>query len=285
MMTATNRPALRVWADVSKHDLDRIISSATPSQLRLCVEAVMQLPDSMQGQILCDMYISAIKFAKLNHFTPIQISTLMSILKQVHTVCTSTPFGNFEATFLYFKELMLLHSVNRPPWSLRVFDTRELAMVTQYIQDTYFRHFKMYKYAFTPKVKLDLSLSYAGRAASPVPEGLNENIDPDSESVAVENEESELTTTDVPAAIEESATEADEASPANKETDNAVLNELESIIKKAISSQIKQLSSNVEQQLIETDKAITEKIQSASGGRASAKGRKSPKGSAKGKRK
>lgn len=279
MTAADIKPALRVWADVSKHDIDRILLSATSSQLRLSVESVMQLPNSMQGQILCDMYISAIKFAKLSSFTPLQVSTLMSILKQVHTVCTSTPFGNFEATFLYFKELMLLHSVNRPPWSLQVFDTQELAMVTQYVQDTYFRHFKMYKYAFTPKVKLDLSLSYAGRAPSPVPEDTTESGEPEPDAVTAD--EDELTATDVPA-VEEPLPETDVP---NKETDNIVINELESIIKKAISSQIKQLSTSVEQQLIETDKAITEKIQSANGGgRASAKGRKSPKGSAKGKR-
>jgi hypothetical protein len=84
-MTADKkRPCLGVWTDVSKHDVDKILNSATSSQLYLCVQNVMQLPDSMQGQILCDMYISAIKFAKLHSFSPLQMSTFMSILKQVH---------------------------------------------------------------------------------------------------------------------------------------------------------------------------------------------------------
>lgn len=279
MSVEIKKPALGVWVDVSKHDVDKILGSATSSQLRLCVEAIMELPDSMQGQILCDMYISAIKFAKLHSFSPLQISTLMSILKQVHAVCTSTPFGNFQDTFLYFKELMLLHSVNRPPWSLKVFGTAELTLVSQYIQDTYFRHFKMYKYAFTPKIKLDLSLSYEGRAPSPVPSA-TADTDPETDSIVVND--SELTAADVSTDVEPLD---DVASSGNKETDNQVITELETIIKKAITAQIKQLSTSVEQQLNETDKAITEKIQSAGGGgRSSAKGKKSPKGSAKGKR-
>ena len=277
MTVDIKKPSLGVWTDVSKHNVDKIINSETSSQLHICVQNVMQLPDSMQGQILCDMYISAIKFAKLHSFTPLQISTFMSILKQVHNVCTSTPFGNFEDTFLYFKELMLLHSVNRPPWSLKIFDTAELTIVSQYVQDTYFRHFKMYKYAFTPKIKLDLSLSYEGRAPSPEPSLLAET-EPDTESVAAND--SELVA-DHPVETEL----VEEEDPGKKETDNQVIVELETIIKKAITSQIKQLSTSVEQQLIDTDKAITGKIQSLEGrGSAKAKGR-SPKSSAKSRKK
>lgn len=34
---------------------------------------------------------------------------------------------------------------------------------------SYFRHFKLYKYAFTPKVRLDLTFDYVGLPESPAP--------------------------------------------------------------------------------------------------------------------
>lgn len=34
--------------------------------------------------------------------------------------------------------------------------------LADYVVNTYFRHFKLYKYVFTPQVRLDLSLTYMG---------------------------------------------------------------------------------------------------------------------------
>lgn len=44
--------------------------------------------------------------------------------------------------------------------------------MTEYAINTYFRHFKMYKYVFTAQVKLDLSINYDGiPVPTPPPEG------------------------------------------------------------------------------------------------------------------
>ena len=81
-----------------------------------------------------------------------------------------TPFANMDETYQYFKSLVLKHSLfvsadrfsswskslifrsQRPPYSLRVFTPDVTKKVTDYIVDTYFRHYKMYKYVFTPTV-------------------------------------------------------------------------------------------------------------------------------------
>lgn len=40
----------------------------------------------------------------------------------------------------------------RPPFSIDLFSQEQLALISDYVVNTYFRHFKLYKYAFTPQV-------------------------------------------------------------------------------------------------------------------------------------
>ncbi|KAJ7374071.1 hypothetical protein OS493_009402 [Desmophyllum pertusum] len=105
-------------------------------------------------------------FGKDNGFTTEQISALVSIIKSVHEMAVDTPYGNVEPVFEYFKELVLCHSVKRPPYSVALFSVDQVKK--------YFRHFKMYKYAFTPKVRLDLSLEYVGLPVTPEPSEVGE---------------------------------------------------------------------------------------------------------------
>jgi len=41
--------------------------------------------------------------------------------------------------------------------------------ITEYIINTYFRHYKLYKYVFTPNVTLDLAFTYPGIPETPDP--------------------------------------------------------------------------------------------------------------------
>ncbi|XP_059270874.1 cilia- and flagella-associated protein 119 isoform X2 [Mustela nigripes] len=50
----------------------------------------------------------------------------------------------------------------RPPFSINLFREEQLLALADYVVNTYFRHFKLYKYVFTPQVRLDLSLTYVG---------------------------------------------------------------------------------------------------------------------------
>ena len=65
----------------------------------------------------------------------------------------------------------------RPPFSIELFTPDQVKLLTEYTLHTYFRHFKMYKYAFTPQVKLDLGITYEGiPVPSPPPEGMSDRI-------------------------------------------------------------------------------------------------------------
>jgi len=47
--------------------------------------------------------------------------------------------------------------VQRPPFSIDLFSPDDVRKIVEYIINTYFRHFKLYKFAFTPRVQQFIS--------------------------------------------------------------------------------------------------------------------------------
>lgn len=77
----------------------------------------------------------------------------------------ATPLGNVEECYRSFTSVLFCHGVRRPPFSIDLFKEEQLLALADYVVNTYFRHFKLYKYVFTPQVRLDLSLTYLGLQA------------------------------------------------------------------------------------------------------------------------
>lgn len=115
-----------------------------------------------QALIELDLFTYAILFCKKHAFSPEQLSAFFTILKSVHSMCISTPYDNFQDSFVYFRELLLRHSVHRPPFSTSLYSLSEGKAITDYVLSTYFKHFKLYKYAFTKRVQLNLKFHYSG---------------------------------------------------------------------------------------------------------------------------
>ena len=54
-----------------------------------------------------------------------------------------------EKSFAIFKELLVRHSVQRPPHSLAIFNKDDVQAINDHVQDTFFRFYNMYIYALT----------------------------------------------------------------------------------------------------------------------------------------
>ncbi|KAJ7374048.1 hypothetical protein OS493_009378 [Desmophyllum pertusum] len=183
-------------------------------------------------------------FGKDNGFTTEQMSAWFSIIKSLHEMAVDTPYGNVEPVFEYFKELLLCHSVKRPPYSVALFSVDQVKKLTTYAVNTYFRHFKMYKYAFTPKVRLDLSLEYVGLPVTPEPSEVGEGDEEGAGDTAQAVDEPDKT--------EEEAIHEEEDTPAVKE--------LKAIINSALTEQVQQLKTSVDQQIKAKDEEIAKKM-------------------------
>ncbi|KAI8805356.1 flagellar C1a complex subunit C1a-32-domain-containing protein [Cladochytrium replicatum] len=87
--------------------------------------------------ILMDFLYYLLSFAKENGLTPPQASAFFSIMLETHERCTETSFINLAEDFDFFKTLLLQHSVNRPPYSQKVFSLDDLKLITDYALNTY----------------------------------------------------------------------------------------------------------------------------------------------------
>ncbi|CAM9956977.1 unnamed protein product [Lampetra fluviatilis] len=154
-----------LWADLTVNNMDLLEQAVTAHQLRETLSDVLGLRQHMDEErtkVELDLYFYTVQFAREHNFNKEQTSALFTIVKRTHEVCTETPLGNLEQCFSYFRELVLCHAVRRPPFSIDLFNAEEVKLIIDYVVNTYFRHYKLYKYVFTPTVRLDLSISYTG---------------------------------------------------------------------------------------------------------------------------
>lgn len=238
-----------VWADVSLADAELLTgpecSAVEALQERL--RAVLGLPgelSSKQAAIELDLYTYAVLFARKQRFNPAQTSAMFTILKCVHGLCTSTPFDNQHEAFQHFKALLLCHSVNRPPHSTCLYSVAQLRELSEYVLQSYFKHYKLYKYAFTKRVRLDVQLG-EGEEGEPVGENQTQL-----EGGGGEPQEEE----DEPATVEDAEEEGEElAEPRPPDP-------LQELIAEKISEKMRELNVSVEQQLAEQEKRVGERI-------------------------
>ncbi|KAJ3168533.1 hypothetical protein HDU88_001423 [Geranomyces variabilis] len=114
--------------------------------------------DPQRSAILMDFYFYALRFAKTQNLSPEQASIFFSMIKATHERAAASPFIHLEADYQHFKDTLLRHSVHRPPFSQKVFSLAQVRAIDEYAVNTYFRHYLMYKYAFTNKLRLNLKL-------------------------------------------------------------------------------------------------------------------------------
>ncbi|XP_078598210.1 cilia- and flagella-associated protein 119-like isoform X3 [Branchiostoma floridae x Branchiostoma japonicum] len=248
-----------VWEDLSVNHMDAIDQATTPDELRSILGQIFGMSDhrdNLKNGVLMDLFVYTILHARRQNFNKEQTSAFFSIVKRTHAVCVETPFGNVQECYNYFTELLLCHGTKRPPFSVDLFDADQVRNITDYVVNTYFRHFKLYKYVFTPKVQLDLTMKYVGIPETPQPEEEEqkeeEQAGPDAEAAEQQEEPQEV------------------ESPRKKE--------LRSLIQSQLASQVKELRQSVDEQLKINDQVLTQKLAALGEGESSKGGRTSSRG-------
>ncbi|XP_012939007.1 coiled-coil domain-containing protein 189 [Aplysia californica] len=240
-----HKAKIAVWADLSVDAVDRLNESLNADHIKQVLADIFMLDnykDSLKIGIIMDLYYYTLQYARQQSFSPEKTSAFFSIIKKVFEVCIETPFGNLDHTFEYFKDLIHCHSVNRPPYSIELFTPDEVRKITEYTINTFFRHFKMYKYAFTPMVRLDLAISYVGMPPSPPP---SEADGQDAETTPGGDE--------TPQNDDAKEEEIDEERQAARE-------ELKSIVKNFLTTESKKIEGSVDQQVKTAVEALNNKI-------------------------
>lgn len=266
----SNACGILLWKDLSLAQAEALMQCCTAQKLSQEVVRLVQGEAGSSSRdklewIVADMYRYLVQFAKKKGFTAPQLSVLFSIQKSIHDTCMATPYDNMDDTFTLFKQLLITHSVNHPPFSVHMFDVDQVKDISDYFLSTYFKHFRMYKYAFTKKQRLNIQFKYPDVPDTPPPEAASDTEqqgsfqDEDSVQQLREYGEGDAETEEVLA--------EEQLSGSPKETG------LQKLIESHLSSQLQSLRASVSQEMEEYDHLVSEKISSleASIGKTKAK--------------
>ncbi|XP_029485256.1 coiled-coil domain-containing protein 189 isoform X2 [Oncorhynchus nerka] len=236
-------PKVLLWADVSYSDMEEIENNKAIPELErtLCCVLGVNIPEPRRG-VLLELYVHTVLFCRENNFNREQTSVLLSIVKSMHQANTETPLNNMGHCYAYCSELLLCHSVRRPPFSISLFSSEDVTQILKFLLNTYFRHYNLYKYIFTPQVRLDLSFSYSGMP----------DEDPVTETDAVSSDGYDKKENEPETAEGEQPIEAMNTGPEVATTDPSPKSELRTIIQQEMREEMIHMSRQLEQRLKES---------------------------------
>jgi len=165
----TDKQLFLSGADVSDAELDAIAAEPDKERARAHLAAVMDLDqdDGLPTEIAADLHFFNFLFCHSAQFSATKTSCFLSIMKQVFRAMVIERLSSAQ-TFELLRELLLRHSVPRPPWSVGVFSANDLKVLTDYVVNTFFRHFKLYQYVYVPHRQLRLR-TRPERFLAPIP--------------------------------------------------------------------------------------------------------------------
>lgn len=117
-----------------------------------------------QRGILLDLAFHVLRFARSLHMTHVKQSTLVSLLLELHRVSMTNHLSP-SAAYARLEELLLVHSVQRPPHGLAVFRLDETRAIAEYCTATYFRFYTLYLHSFTHRRELTVTATLLGDGA------------------------------------------------------------------------------------------------------------------------
>mmetsp|Transcript_56826 Transcript_56826/g.176777 ORF Transcript_56826/g.176777 Transcript_56826/m.176777 type:complete len:278 (+) Transcript_56826:3-836(+) len=159
---AKTGPLFLYFTDVAEEDMSRITAAATKAEVKQLLKRCMRI-DQAEGfrtEILADMHYHNYSFCVGHSFTAVKTSTFLSIMRLVLEEAVGSRLTASEA-FEVFKDWLLRHSVERPPWSVGVFTFDDVKAVMDYVHNTFFRHYRLYMYVYMTRCDLGITMDGA----------------------------------------------------------------------------------------------------------------------------
>ena len=131
-------------------------------------EAYKVVEEGEKQALLMNFHYNNFKFCKSQDFTLEKFSTLMSILNFVFHESLSNNL-DIELSRALFQELVIKHSIQRPPYSIEIFKIEERDTIFQQVELTFYRHYLLYKYIFAQQIDVMIACHVKGETPPPTP--------------------------------------------------------------------------------------------------------------------
>lgn len=184
LKAASFRPVFLYYTDVTEGDMARLTAAESKAQVKTVLKDLMKI-DQAEGfrmEILADMHYHNYSFCTSRDFSAEKTSTLLSLMKLVLQEAISKRLAVDDA-FEVFKDWLLKHSVERPPWSVGIFTFDDVKAIMDYVHNTFFRHYRLYMHVFMTHCDLtfhmdELRGGVASPPVRPLPIKAEDEVDP-----------------------------------------------------------------------------------------------------------
>eukprot|EP01039_Chlorochromonas_danica_P009106 gene9106-10052_t len=159
------------WKYISEDQIKELERTLDSQQIKQNLLSIFEFNDLNKEQlsIVGNLFMRTYAFCKSSAFDYRRISTLLSILYEIfhRDITLTTAENDMNKSFTFFETLLLKHSVESPPKSIKVFNPVDVTAIMDFILERYYRHFKVYSYIFTTQVIISLEQADGNDIESP----------------------------------------------------------------------------------------------------------------------
>ena len=114
------------------------------------------LDEESHWEVIINYFEGHYDFARKSKLSEVKMGCFLEIMLYLLKQLLATRHSE-EQSLAMFKELLVRHSVQRPPHSLAIFNTDDVKAINDHVQDTLYRFYNMYFYALTKDQLIILS--------------------------------------------------------------------------------------------------------------------------------
>jgi len=104
-----------------------------------------------------DLFFEALLMARKHRWSWECACKLFEVLQKLVNWERDHPLSTMHQSFAKFKELVLMWSCERPPWTAGLFDEDQVIQINTFILSHHYAHFGMHKFLISPaNLKLEL---------------------------------------------------------------------------------------------------------------------------------
>eukprot|EP00955_Chlamydomonas_euryale_P091502 364630-Chlamydomonas_euryale.AAC.13 len=167
-----------------------------------------------------------------------------------------------------FKDLMLRHSVQRPPYSVGLFTLAEMKTILNWMLDTYYRHYKLYQYVFTDRILTSVTQTHPMDIVETMPamQPLLDAMTEEQHAKVVSEEQRKVEeVAREKAAADAAAAEAERQAQLREEYVAAIPEEIRDQVASAVEKELMQLKQQMEEQFQEQNAALQQRLEELEG--------------------
>lgn len=113
-------------------------------------------PCDEKDKILIDFYMDIFKFSLKHSLSIEKISTLMSLMYFIFNYSIIGKKIMKQKSKMLFQKLLHYHSVNRPPYCYEIFNIQESILISNFIDNTFYRNYAFFENIFKYNVNIYL---------------------------------------------------------------------------------------------------------------------------------